>query len=151
DDRSSQRPEVGGDVANRAVGGLQVAERADVLRREELQAEAVLRIEFPAAAEHHGKRLRIIRIRSERVHPVADKRHARAALHEEALRRPWPELRAGIDPRRADSAALVAPLHPEQVGPDIQLRVDAAAGIADDGAAMAKGKVLRAVLAVAPE
>ena len=61
------------------------------------------------------------------------------------------ELRDRIDRGRLDPAAVVSPLHPEHVGPDIRSPTDAVAGIADDDRTMAEGKVLRAVLAVAAE
>lgn len=56
-------PETGPSIA-------QVPERADLLHREDLRAEPALRIELPAAADHHVGRLLIIRIRSEREYIV---------------------------------------------------------------------------------
>src|SRR5262245_8087354 len=59
-DRRAERPEVGGHVGDGARDRLQIAEGAHVLHREQLQAEAGLRFEFPAAAEHHGERFLVV-------------------------------------------------------------------------------------------
>src|SRR4051812_15246226 len=104
DDRRAQRPEVRRDVGDRAVHSLQVAECADVLRREKLQAESAFRVEFPAAADHDRERLRLVRVRSERMHVVADERHTGATLDEEALRLPRPELSDALNRGRPDAA-----------------------------------------------
>ena len=79
---------------------------------------------------------------------VVDERHARPALHEEALRLPWPKLRHPIDRRGPDPAALVVPLNPEQVDVDVHSGIDPVAGIADEGTSMPEGEGLVAVLTV---
>ena len=151
DHRSPNRPAVADHVLDQPLAGLQVAQGEGVLRAEHLQAEARGRPKSPSGADDHGQGLLVERVRTEDVHPVPDERHPGAAFQEEPLRGPGPELRHGIEVRRADGSLRGVDRHPVHFGADVHARIDAISDIDQHGTRVAVREILLAGLTIAAQ
>ena len=85
------------------------------------------------------------------VHPVADECHPRAALEEEPLRCPRPELGHGVEMGGANPAFRSIDRHPEHLATDVHPIVHAIPGIDEDAAGVTVRKVLFAGLTIPPQ